>query len=115
MLELPRTITFDEYDAELLNEYVRDVQRAFEQVQDREEYRTLEVDGGDTELEIGSERPVLAIELAGVFEQGAPETAPSSLPGLHWRPSDEGAIVTQFYNLSSGTKYDVRLRIVRGV
>lgn len=34
-------------------------------------------------------------------------------PELHWRPIEGGIRITRFYNLTSGTRYAVRLRIER--
>lgn len=115
---LPSTLTLHEEDtarerAESLNEWMRDARQGLEEVP-AIEFRDLEVDGGDTDVDLEVTGRIISVLLAYVAEKDDPDAdAPSSPPALHWIPIDRGVRIQRLYNLTSGTRYTLRLRIER--
>lgn len=97
---------------EALNGFQRDVREELE-AQPRHVFKDLEVDGGDTDVDVavpldGSPR---AAYVAYVRDADADADIASAIT-LHWEPREDGIRVRQFHGLTSGTRYTVRLHVI---
>jgi len=114
---IPRDQTFAagepwEEAAPRIDELSRDVRESLAAVPPVE-LRTIDLDGGDTDVLVGSTVRPEAVLMGAVTDKDAGAT-PSSVPGLHWERARGGLRVIRTYGLTSGTRYSVTLVVIGG-